>query len=60
MNSSRPNGEKITEQEKIKEEIKLFFENLYGEEEYYDLVDLEQMSMGIPYLITKEGKELLF
>ena len=37
----KDNGEQIFNRRKIKEETKRFFENLYGEKEDYDFVDLE-------------------
>ena len=39
--------------------MKPFFEKLYGEEEEYDIIDLEQMSVDIPSIITGQDNELL-
>ena len=55
----KENGDKISGQNEIKEEIKIFFENLYKEENDHDAAIIAQLGEEIPKLIFEENNESL-
>ena len=55
----KDNGERVTHQGEIKEEVKSYFEKLYREEEEVSQEDMKRVSDDIPSLIKGEDNEIL-